>query len=148
MRAKNAFWYPKEAFVSIGIILETFKTYEDVGVVFKPDDSNYTIHALEGSLYFEKNINECHEKQKIIGKDLENLFENKEVKIERWDADYIGDKTGESKVRYIDFVFNDGSASRVICYDMSEKYHALNDEDTLYTVVNSKEFMKYLDKNM
>ena len=70
------------------------------------------------------------------------------VKIKRFDADYIADKSGESKVRYIDFIFNDGSASRVICYDMSEKYHEKNEEDSLYTVVNSKEFMSWLNENM
>ena len=148
MRANTVYWYPDEAFVVIGIKLETFKIYDDLGIVFKPNDNNYVIHSLEGTLYFGRNINECYKKQKVIGADLEKLFGNK-VKILRFDADYIGDKSGESKVRYIDFIFNDGSASRIICYDLSEKYHEKNnDQDLLYTVVNSKEFMNWLNENM
>ena len=148
MRSNTAAWYPDEAFVSIAMKLETFKTYDDLGIVFKPNDNNYVIHSLEGSLYFGRNINECYKKQKVIGEDLEILFGNK-VKIQRFDADYIGDKSGESKVRHVDFIFNDGSASRVICYDLSEKLHEKNNEqDSLYTVINSKEFMDWLNESM
>ena len=147
MRSNTSTWYKNKIFISIRIKLEAFKIYDDVGVVFKPNDNNYIIHALEGSLYYDREINECYKMQKIISSDLEKLFANK-VTIDRFDREYSGDKSGESKVRYVDFLFNDGSASRVICYDMSEKFHANNDEDTLYTVVNSKEFMTWLNKNM
>ena len=148
MRSNLTAWYPDKAFVSIGIKLETFKTYYDLGVIFKPNDNNYIIHSLEGSLYFGRNINECYKKQKVIAAELEELFGNK-AKIYRFDADDPTDKSGESKVRHVDFIFNDGSASRVICYDLSEKLHEKNNEqDSLYTVINSKEFMDWLNENM
>ncbi len=144
-----SFYYPNKTFVSIGTKLKSdgLEKYDQLGVVIKPNDKNYIIHAIEGSLYFQKKISECYKTQNIISEDLENLFGDK-VKIDKFDADYVGDKSGESKVRYVDFLFKDGSASRIICYDMSAKFHAEGDQDTLYTVVNSIEFMKFINKNM
>ena len=144
-----SFYYPNKTFVSIGAKVKSdgLENYDQLGVVIKPNDKNYIIHAIEGSLYFKKNINECYKIQNIISENLENLFGDN-VKIDKFTSDYIGDKSGKSKVKYVDFLFNDGSASRVICYDLSEKYHEEGDQDTLYTVVNSKEFMKFINKNM
>ncbi len=147
--ADTSFYYPNKTFASIGAKLKSdgLENYDQLGVVIKPNDKNYIIHAIEGSLYFDRNIDECYKTQKKISENLEKLFGDK-VKVDKFNADYVGDKSGESKVRYVDFLFNDGSASRIICYDLSEKYHEENDQDTLYTVVNSREFMKFINENM
>lgn len=142
-------WYPNKTFAVIQLVLENFNTYTDVGVIIKPNDSNYKIYALEGSLYFNKNIDECHKTQKKISLDLKFFFDKESYKfIESLDQDYIADESGDSKVSYLDFYFTDNSAVRIICWNFSEKINRGGNQDYLAVAVNSKKFMDWVDENM
>lgn len=142
-------WYPNNAFAIIGLESKNFNTYDDVGIVIKPDDKNYKIYALEGTIYYKKNISQCHKDQEKISIELKELFEKGSYKfIKTLNLDYIDDKTGESKVSYYDFYFKDNSAVRVICWNMSESLNAKGREDSLAVAVNSKKFMDWIENNM
>ena len=142
-------WYPNKSFAVIGLELENFKTYDDVGVIIKPNDNNFKIYALEGTIYYGKNISQCLNDQKKISSDLKNFFEKGTYRFfESPNQDYIDDKTGESKVHYMDYYFSDNSAVRVICWDYSDKFLEKGYQNSLAVAVNSKHFMEWINKNM
>ena len=138
---KGTFKYKDNKFVSIGTV-KNYEIYESVGLILMPDDDNFEIHGLEGTLYFGDNIDKCYEKQKTIEKDIDNLLGDKIFK-QNWDSSYKYDTSGKSKVKYIDYIFKDNSSIRLVCYDMDKDF--ADPTDQLSVVVNSKEFMNFLD---
>ena len=147
LKSKNTYFYPNKSFATFGYIPDNLELYDDVGVIIKPNDENYIIYALEGTIYFrEKN---CEQKQIEISNDLKNFFEKDRYTFnEAINLNYIGDETGESKVNYFDFNFYDGSAVRVICWKLSQKFKAKGYLDRLVVAANSSLFMKYINENM
>ena len=145
----TSYWYPNKTFVSIGTMSESekYKIYEDVGIIIKPNDKKYIIYALEGTFYFDDKIDKCYKKQKEIVKDLKEMFSNT-GSINEYDVKYLGDKSGKSKIRSVDILFKDKSAVRVVCYDMSKELNDDNNPDALYAIINSSEFMIWLNENM
>ncbi len=137
---KNSFKYKDNKFVSIGTI-NNYINYDSVGIVIKPNDKNYIIYALEGTINYGKKISKCHEQQKIIEIDIDNLLRD-EISKDTWEADYKYDPSGKSKVKYIDYNFVDGSAIRIVCYDMDDNF--IDPNDQLVVIVNSKQFMEFL----
>ena len=138
---KNSFKYKQNKFVSIGTI-NNYANYDSVGIVINPNDKNYIIYALEGTLNFGKKIDKCYKQQKIIEIDIDNLL-GEGVFKETWSGDYSYDPSGKSKVKYIDYNFDDGSAIRIVCFDMDDNF---NDPiDQLVVIVNSKQFMQFIN---
>ena len=138
---KNSFKYKDDKFVSIGTI-NNYTNYDSVGIVIKPNDKNYIIYALEGTMNYGKKISKCYEQQKIIEIDIDKLLGD-EISKDTWEADYKYDPSGKSKVKYIDYNFSDGSAIRIVCYDMDDNF--IDPNDQLVVIVNSKQFMKFLN---
>lgn len=144
---KTTYHYPNSKFVSINYTTENLNLFDSLGVVLKKDDPKFIIYAVEATFYFwENNIEKCYEKQKQIKEDLKIFFGNKTT-IDSYDTKYVGDQTGNSTTRYVDFDFKDKSNSRIICYDLSDKIN-LKSPDQLYLVANSREFMIFLNENM
>ena len=144
---KTSFHYPNSKFVSINYTRENLSIFDSLGFILKKDDPKFIIYSVEATIYFfENKIDRCYEKQQQIKNDLKKFFGNK-VKIETYDLKYAGDKTGNSKTRYVDFDFKDKSNSRIICYDLSDEINQKN-PDQLYLVANSREFMIFLNQNM
>ena len=52
---KSTFKYKDNKFVSIGTI-KNYAIYESVGLIIIPDDENFEIYGLEGTLRFGNNI--------------------------------------------------------------------------------------------
>ena len=148
INSKKSYHYPNNAFVVFGYYSNNFKIYDDVGVVIKPKDSNFIIHALEGTIYYREN--KCNKKQEEISNDLKNFLEPDTYKFsESPNQNFIMDKTGNSKVKYLDFYFNDSSAIRVICWVLSESFKLKeNNIDRLVVAANSALFMKWINNNM
>ncbi len=147
IKHKTTFHYPNSKFVSVNHTTENLDLFDSIGFVLKKDDPKFTIYAVEAIIYFwENNIDQCYEKQKQIKDDLKIFFGNK-VTIDSYDTKYVGDETGNSTSRYVDFDFNDKSNSRIICYDLSDEIN-IKSPDQLYLVANSREFMIFLNNNM
>lgn len=148
INSSASFHYPNGTYVVFGYYSDKMKIYDDVGVVIKPNDPNYTIYALEGTIYFQKST--CHEKQKKISSDLKKVIFTSEYEYtESFNLNFISDKTGDSKVNYLDFNFKDDSAIRVICWELSEEFKSKhNNIDRLVVAANSALFMKWINKNM
>ena len=144
---KTSYHYPNSKFVSINYTTENLNLFDSIGFVIKKNDPKFVIYAVEATIYFwENKIDKCYEKQKQIKDDLKIFFGNK-ITIDDYDTKYVGDETGNSMVRYVDFDFKDQSNSRIICYDLSDEIN-LKSPDQLYLVANSKEFMIFLNNNM
>ena len=86
-------------------IKHKFKEYDDVGIVFNPNDKNYKIVAIEGTLYFKnKNIEKCYEKQNEIVKEIKGSL-NLNIKEDIWYVPKNRLKNDEKSLKYIDFNF-------------------------------------------
>ena len=141
MNSPYIFRYPNNSYITVVTSNQSYETYNSVGVVLKVNDKNYIIKALEGIFNYGDEIHKCYEKQKIISQDIETAFSDKFDKDE-WNGKYGSDKSGKSKVKYIDYEFTEGSAIRIICYDMDKDFK--DPIDALTVAINSIEFMKYL----
>ena len=145
INSKSANYYPKRSFVVFTYKNESFKTYDDLGIVISPNDKNYTIHSIEGTLY----MNDCREKQLEVTNELKVFFDKKKYDfVSSPNLNYISDETGESKVHYEDFYFEDNSAVRVICWSLSKKFLDNGHANSLVVASNSKFFMNWIEKNM
>ena len=146
INSENSYHYPNNSFVTVTYRSGSFEVYDDVGVIIDPNDKDYIIFSLEGTIH-HKNTN-CRDQQIKITNDLKEFFDpNKYKFIQSLDLDYIDDDTGESKVHYEDFYFNDESAVRVICWVLSKDFKSQGYIDTLAVAVNSSKFMNFVNEN-
>ena len=141
INAKSTFWYPNNIYASILVKSKNFKVYEEVGIVINTKEEKFIIHSIEGTFNFQSNIDECYKKQKTITADLKSTF-SLNAEFETYKVKYKFDKSGKSTASYDDFIFTDGSAIRVICYDMDKDF--IDPNDQLYLAITSKKFMNYL----
>ena len=138
------FFYPGNKFASISlfVIKNSFEIYDDVGVIIKPNDKNFKIFGLEGTLFFGQNIKKCYEKQNEIFNEFKEIFGNK-YKVNSWDSKNPNKYL--KIVKYKDFNFDTNEQARVICYDNREGFE--RKVDTLYVVLNSSEFVASMRQN-
>ena len=96
------------------------KTYNSLQIIYKQNDKSYTIYSLAGIIFFDRNLNACFEKQKLIEKELSNLFKNtqqKKTKLKR--------KKDKEFSHNITFWFESGDAAEVTCYENAKSDHYL-----------------------
>ena len=93
--------------------------YDFMSVFVKPNDKNFIIHYVSGSIKFPNNKEECYKKQKEIELDLSKLFKN--VKKSNHEATFPWDPTGESKSKYVQLIFESGNAITISCSNFSIK---------------------------
>ena len=145
---KDYSFYYDDDFVSISAweIRDKFKIYNDVGVILKLNDDQYKIYGLEGTLYMNKKskIEECYKKQNEITKDIQNSF-NFDSNGDTWFVSKRNLKKHQQSAKYIDFNLPQGDTVRTICYEIKPGIKKFSDLNLLYVVVNSVEFMNYLE---
>ena len=141
---KDITMYYENKYVSISTwdIRNKFKTYDDVGVIFNPQDKKYIIVSLEGTLYFTSpKINKCYKKQNQIINEIKNSL-SISFEEDTWFVDKTNLESDENSIRYIDLNLKnhfENGAIRVICYDIK------GDDNILYVVLDSPEFLKYIE---
>ena len=143
INSKSTYWYSNNAYVSILIKSENFKIYEEIGVVFKPNDNKFILQSIEGTFNYGSKINECSKKQNIITADIKKTFSNTTEFI-TYTRKYSADNTGKSTSKYNRFTFLNGSAITVVCYDMDKNF--IDPNDQLYLAISSEKFMEWIDK--
>jgi len=145
---KDYSFYYDDDFVSISAweIRDKFKIYNDVGVILKLNDDQYKIYGLEGTLYMNKKskIEECYKKQNEITKDIQNSF-NFDSNGDTWFVPKKNLKKHQRSAKYIDFNLPQGGTVRTICFEIKPGIKKFSDLNLLYVVVNSEEFMNYLE---
>ena len=123
----------------------SFKVYDAVQFVFKPEDKKYKIYDVVGVIYYD-DINKCYIKKDEIIKELRELFGNT-VTIEDYGTKkHRADKLGNSTINNTQFFFNSEDSIQISCTDWSEK---LTKErqwfDQLKVLMANKEFVDFLN---
>ena len=96
-----------------------FNDYDALSFHIKKKDPEYVLYNIGGIKDYKLNINECFSEKSNITKELKSIFSDARTDSKK--TPHPNDKTKKSIVHTDYFYFNDGSTSRVQCYDWSEK---------------------------
>ena len=123
--------------------LAFYKQYDFVDFDFKTNDDKYIIHALYGTISYEKNINDCYKKMDEIVISMKKLFDNVEVdeKYDEKRPGITGDPTGKTKGTIVSFWFDNSDRASVSCYDYSKEHGG---GDNLTVGIQTKEQNDFL----
>jgi hypothetical protein len=111
-------YIPNFSFLAIEIENHSsFEQYYGVQFHVKKNDKNFTIYAIAGYDYCLENINDCYDVQKKIEKDISNIFTN--ATVNKKNITHAADKTGKSKVKYTEYLFENGDNISINVYDWS-----------------------------
>ncbi len=139
---RNSSKYPNTKFLIIRLQANiNLKQYEQLQFVILNNDKKKIIHAVEGFIYYEKNINQCSKFKDKIVTELTNYVNDENVNIYNHKAKHGQDKSGKSTVEDTIFVFTSGAVFRVMCTDWSKK---MQFKDELRVVINSVKFSNYM----
>ena len=98
----NINYYANNKYTSVEFFeLPSFEIYDSVELNYKTDDKKYIIVSVAGVLFCEKNIEKCNKKQKEIGLELSNMFENAKKDLQK--SKHHADKSGKSTTSQINF---------------------------------------------
>ena len=123
------------------------QTYFNISFFVKPEDKNFIIYAIYGTLPHENNINNCYQKMNEISKEFLIIFKS----AKKFDQNYNHpvDPSGRSKVKTTYFVFNNGDEIDIMCIDFEEKLRLKNNwSDGLNISIGRKEFNDWLKKRI
>ena len=123
--------------------LAFYKQYDFVDFDFKTNDDKYIIHALYGTIDYEKNINDCYKTMDEIVISMKKLFDNVEVgeKYDEKRPGITGDPTGKTKGTIVSFWFDNSDRASVSCYDYSKEHGG---RDSLTVGIQTKEQNDFL----
>ena len=114
--------YPNTKFLIVSFKHSlNLEEYEKLHFVVKKNDKKKIIHAVEGFIYFERNISECPKIKDKIVTQLTDFINNENVTIYDDDGKHSQDKTGETTVKDTIIKFPSGAVFRVMCTDWSKK---------------------------
>ena len=142
----EAFYYKNNKFA--GNIINnhpSFKVYDGVQFVFKPEDKKYKIYDVVGIIYYD-DINKCYIKKDEIIKELREFFGSTVTIKDYGTKKHRADKLGNSTINNTQFFFNSEDTIQISCTDWSEK---LTKErqwfDQLKVLMANKEFVDFLN---
>ena len=119
--------------------------FDGVTITVKDNDKKYIIYAIEGIYYYRHNVEDCFKKKDEIVSELSDLFKDNVNKVDIGTEPHSYDKSKKSKTSVVEFWFDNGDLSRVICEDWSKELESKNNWwDNLKVIVNAKEFADFL----
>ena len=134
-------------FISISLYNHPkFETYDAMQFTVKRNDRKYRTHTVKGLLWYEKNIKDCHKKMQKIDSEISNIFIN--LNREETNQSHLGDRSGKSKVKSINYWFDNDDIIEIDCYDWSDEITKnRNWIDHLRIGGKTNEFNQWLLKN-
>ncbi len=115
------------------------KTYDGLQIALLKNDDKYTVQSIGGGIFFESNIEKCHNKQDEIDKELLIIF--KDIKREyRPKITHTG--YANSFLRSITYFFDSGAELALTCYDWDNEND--NIADYLLLSMDGAEFTNWL----
>jgi hypothetical protein len=137
-------WYPvKEYFVINFPDFNNNEEYDALTISLKKDDNNYEIKSIGGTVFHQKNIEECYPKKDQIVKDLSSLFKNSTQKKDLGTFKLSADPSGKSNATTVNFYFKNNSLISVQCKDWSEEFKSW---DRLKVTLVSKEYFEFTQR--
>ena len=136
-RSKPGYNYLTDEFGEV-YLFRKFEIYDRLSFKVKPNDNNYIIYSIKGSISYNDNIKECLIKQKEIVKEFSVIYKNTR-KIEESGL-FPWDPTGKSTARNVQFIFNSGDVILVSCYKYEKSLKIKNNwADNLSVEIKKKE---------
>ena len=130
------FGFETKEYAYVNISKEKLDTFDNGLILFKPEDTKFTIHSISGRIHFDKDISACHKKQNEIVNELSQLFENVSEKHDEGTFNYSGDKSNKSKVTAINFSLHDGGVAHVGCYNFTKEFLEKNNYEPVQVVLS------------
>ena len=130
------FGFKTEEYAYVNISKEKLDTFDNGLILFKPEDTKFTIHSISGRIHFDKDISACHKKQNEIVNELSQLFENVSEKHDEGTFNYSADKSNKSKVTAINFSLHDGGVAHVGCYNFTKEFLEKNNYEPVQAVLS------------
>ena len=141
-RNKPAYNYLTDEFGE-AYLFSKFETYDRLAFKVKPNDNNYIIYSIKGSISYDDKLEQCFAKQKEIVEEFSALYKNarkvEETPVFPWDP------TGKSKTYSILFIFDSGDEIKVACTQYEKSLKIKNNwGDSLQIVIAKKEVIAWL----
>ena len=137
-------WYPvKEYFVINFPDFNNSEEYDALTISLKKNDNNYEIKSIGGTVFYQKNIEECYSKKDQIVKDLSSLFKDSTQKKDLGTFKLSADTSGKSNASTVNFYFKNNSLISVQCKDWSEEFKSW---DRLNVTIVSKEYFEFTQR--
>ena len=124
-----------------------FEIYDSLSFFVKPDDENYTIYYIAGTIQYDDKIKQCYAKQKEIIEEFSLSYKNTR-KVENTFA-FPLDPTGKSTNRYVEFFFDSGDVITVSCKEYEKSLKIKNNLiDALSVEISKKEVDDWLKNHI
>ncbi len=121
------------------------KTYNSVQVNYKTQDDDFTIESISGIRDYKKNIEGCYKKKDEVVDELTGFFEDAKKKDYGTDK-HLYDKSGETTVTAVGFIFKSGAEALIQCTDWSKKITRKKKwYDTLRISISTKDYLDFLE---
>ena len=145
-RTKPGYNYLTDEFGEV-YLFRKFEIYDRLSFKVKPNDNNYIIYSIKGSISYNDNIKECLIKQKEIVKEFSVLYKN--VRKDEKTYKFPFDPTGKSKTHNISFSFDSKDKIRVSCTEYEENLKIKNNwADSLQVVIQTKEITAWFSNRI
>lgn len=142
-KTKKAYNYLTDEFGEV-YLYNNLNKYDRLSFFVKPEDENYFIYHLKGSISYNDKIEQCFIKQKEIEKEFSLTYKNAEKREGTFY--YPWDQSGESSVYIIEFSFNNGGHIEVKCAQFKKSLKIENNwEDSLQITIGTEEVAIWFD---
>ena len=118
--------------------------YDRLSFFVKPDDKDYLIYFIKGSISYDDKIDQCFLKQKEIEKEFSSAYKN----TVKSDGTFYfpWDQSRESSVYVIDFTFKNDDFIEVKCAQYKKSLKIENNwEDSLQVTIGTEEVAKWFN---
>ena len=141
---KNAieiYYYKNKVYMYYFLNYSKSQIYENLQISVEPKDKNLIIHAIQGHIFYQNNINDCYKKMDGVKKEINDIFDLNGTKDF---GKHPIDKSGKSKYSRIFYDLKDSGYAEIICYDMSKKLEKKGRFDRFVISIGTKEFLNFL----
>ena len=143
---KSAYDYLTDEFGEVYLVGK-FEIYDLLAFKVKPNDNNYIIYSIKGSISYDDKLEQCFAKQKEIVEEFSALYKNAR-KVEETPV-FPFDPTGKSKSHSIIFIFDSGDEIKVACTQYEKSLKIKNNwADSLQIVIANKEVIAWMRKHI
>ena len=125
-------------------LFKNFENYKSLSFMVKPNDKEYIIYLIKGSIPYDNKLDQCFKKQDEIQKEFSKIFNN--AFKDEYTLKFDFDKTGKSKTHNITFYLNSGDYAEVNCSTYEKNIKIKNNfKDSLQVIIGTKQILDWFD---
>ena len=108
----------------------------------EPNDNKFIIHGIRGAMPHAEDIKSCYKDMNQVVESVSNMFKNAK-KVETT-YDHPVDRTGNSKVKEVYFLFKSDDEIKILCSDFEENLRIKNNwNEGLSIWIRTPEIVKW-----